>query len=148
MSNFFRVLVFSLILGLLSSCVASYESRVYAYKTVKMRTTGYCPCQKCCSWEYTWYFMPVYKKGPLKGKYKKVGYCADGTKAHYGVIAADTRYYPIGTIMYIKGYGYGVVHDRGGAIKGDHIDLYFPTHEQALKWGSKTKYVKLCRKKK
>jgi len=53
-----------------------------------------------------------------------------------GTIAADTKYYPFGTRMYIPGYGWGVVEDRGGAIKGkDRIDLYFDSHEAALKWG-------------
>ena len=53
-----------------------------------------------------------------------------------GTIAADTRFYPFGTRMYIPGYGWGVVEDRGGAIKGpDRIDLYFKSHDDALKWG-------------
>lgn len=53
-----------------------------------------------------------------------------------GTIAADTKYYPFGTRMYIPGYGWGVVEDRGGAIKGpDRIDLYFDSHQDALQWG-------------
>ncbi len=53
-----------------------------------------------------------------------------------GTIAADTRYYPFGTRMHIPGYGWGVVEDRGGAIKGpDRIDLFFDSHSDALKWG-------------
>ena len=53
-----------------------------------------------------------------------------------GTIAADTRYYPFGTRMYIPGYGWGVVEDRGGAIKGEErIDLFFDSHNQALRWG-------------
>ncbi len=53
-----------------------------------------------------------------------------------GTIAADTRYYPFGTRMFVPGYGWGVVEDRGGAIKGpDRIDLYFDSHKEALKWG-------------
>jgi 3D (Asp-Asp-Asp) domain-containing protein len=68
---------------------------------------------------------------------------ASGTKARKGTIAADTRKFPFGTIMYIEGYGYGRVEDRGGAIKGNHIDLYFRTHQQALEWGKQTKRVKV-----
>jgi 3D (Asp-Asp-Asp) domain-containing protein len=45
--------------------------------------------------------------------------------------------------MYIEGYGYGRVEDRGGGIKGEHIDLYFPTHRQALQWGRQVKRVKV-----
>ena len=51
-------------------------------------------------------------------------------------IAADTKYYPFGTRMYIPGWGWGVVEDRGGAIKGpNRIDLYFNSHSEALQWG-------------
>jgi hypothetical protein len=53
-----------------------------------------------------------------------------------GTIAADTKYYPFGTRMYVPGWGWGVVVDRGGAIKGpDRIDLYFESHREALQWG-------------
>ncbi len=53
-----------------------------------------------------------------------------------GTIAADTRYNPFGTRMYIPGYGWGVVEDRGGAIKGPkRIDLYYDSHNEALQWG-------------
>ncbi len=57
---------------------------------------------------------------------------------HDGTIAADTKYYPFGTRMYVPGYGQGVVEDRGGAIKGpNRIDLYFDSHSDALTWGRK-----------
>ena len=53
-----------------------------------------------------------------------------------GTIAADTAYYPFGTRMYIPGYGWGMVEDRGGAIKGPtRIDLYYDSHQDALIWG-------------
>jgi 3D domain len=53
-----------------------------------------------------------------------------------GTIAADTRFYPFGTRMYVPGYGWGRVEDRGGAIKGkDRIDLFFESHQDALYWG-------------
>ncbi len=55
-----------------------------------------------------------------------------------GTIAADTKYYPFGTKMYVPGYGWGIVEDKGGAIKGpDRIDLFFDSHEEALQWGRK-----------
>ncbi|MBT3194322.1 MAG: 3D domain-containing protein, partial [Verrucomicrobia bacterium] len=81
--------------------------------------------------------------GPLKGKVKRVGVTAWGTKAKRGTIAADTRRFPFGTIMHIEGYGYGRVEDRGGAIKGNHIDLFFHSHKQALQWGKQTKRVRV-----
>ncbi len=53
-----------------------------------------------------------------------------------GTIAADTRYHSFGTRMYVPGYGYGVVEDRGGAIKGPtRLDLYYKSHSEALEWG-------------
>lgn len=53
-----------------------------------------------------------------------------------GTIAADTRYYPFGTRMYVPGWGWGRVEDRGGAINGpDRIDLFFDSHDDALAWG-------------
>lgn len=107
-------------------------------QTVWMETTGYCPCGKCCGWERSWVppFRAVYSSGPLKGKPKKVGVTASGTKAKKGTIAADTRFYPFGTRMNIPGYGSGTVEDRGSAIQGSaRIDLFFKSHQEALEWG-------------
>jgi len=56
--------------------------------------------------------------------------------ARDGTLAADTNYYPFGTRMHIPQYGYGVVEDRGSAIKGPkHIDLFFDSHSDANEWG-------------
>jgi len=55
-----------------------------------------------------------------------------------GTIAADTKYHRFGTRMYVPGYGWGVVEDRGGAIKGaNRLDLYFKSHRKALNWGKR-----------
>ncbi len=88
-------------------------------------------------------FRPIFTSGPNKGQRKIVGMTASGAMVKPGTIAADTSVYPFGTIMYIDGYGYGRVEDRGGAIKGQHIDLYFKSHKQALIWGRKNKTVKI-----
>lgn len=56
----------------------------------------------------------------------------------YSTIAADPAVFPIGTVLFIPGYGYGVVADTGSAIKGDKIDLYFETVEDVYaQWGKK-----------
>lgn len=61
-------------------------------------------------------------------------------------IAADPKLFPIGTLLYIPGYGYGVVADTGSAIKGKHIDLYFETTKQVYEqWGKKTVKVEVIR---
>ncbi len=107
-------------------------------KIVKIEATGYCSCGKCCGWKRNWLGRPVIKSGRNRGKPKAVGITASGKKAKPGTLAADTRYYPMGTVFYIPGYGYGVVEDRGGDIKGrGRLDLYFKKHNQALKWGRK-----------
>ncbi|NLB69550.1 MAG: hypothetical protein GX804_07690 [Lentisphaerae bacterium] len=107
-------------------------------RTVAMEITGYDSGPRSCGWKRDRFGRPVYAYGVNKGKPKKVGITASGTKAKRGTIAADTRYYPFGTIMYVPGYGYGRVEDRGGAIKGPHrLDLWFPTEREALLWGRK-----------
>jgi len=61
-----------------------------------------------------------------------------------GAIAADTRYYPFGTEMFVPGWGWGEVEDRGGAIKGpNRLDLYFRSHGKALEWGRKRVEVEI-----
>ena len=112
-------------------------------KIVNMETTGYCKCGKCCGWKRNWKRQPVIAYGPTKGHPKSVGITAVGTVADWGTIAADTTYYPFGTIMHIPGYGWGRVEDIGSAIKGQHIDLYFPTHRKALEWGRERKEVRI-----
>lgn len=65
---------------------------------------------------------------------------------HVSTIAADPRVFPLGTILYIPGYGYGVVADTGSAIKGHIIDLYFETKEDVYKhWGKKKVQVYIIR---
>lgn len=55
-----------------------------------------------------------------------------------GTIAADTNYYPFGTRMHVPGYGWGVVEDRGSAIKGPRrLDIFYHSHQEALLWGRK-----------
>jgi 3D (Asp-Asp-Asp) domain-containing protein len=64
----------------------------------------------------------------------------------YSTIAADTRVFPIGTILFIPGYGFGVVADTGSAIKGNKIDLYYETVEAVYEqWGKKTVDVYIIR---
>lgn len=107
-------------------------------RLVTIEATAYCPCGSCCSWKLNWKGQPVFTSGPQRGKPKAVGITASGTKAKPGTLAADTRYYPMGTVFYIPGYGYGIVEDRGGDIKGRHrLDLFYNTHREARHWGRK-----------
>lgn len=63
---------------------------------------------------------------------------ATGAHAGYGIIAVDPRVIPLGTKVYIPGYGYAVAADTGGAIKGNKIDLCFDSGAEALRWGRRT----------
>lgn len=60
-----------------------------------------------------------------------------------GVIAVDPSVIPLGTKVYIEGYGYAVARDTGGAVKGNKIDLHMPTLEKAKQFGRKTVKVKI-----
>ena len=66
---------------------------------------------------------------------------ATGTTVHRGTVAVDPRYIPYGTRMFIVSndgeyvYGISVAEDCGGDIKGDRMDLYFPTHYECIQFG-------------
>lgn len=83
--------------------------------------TAYCPCVKCCG--------------------KTDGITASGVKAIEGITIATDKSIPFGTKIYIDGVGERIVQDRGGAIKGNRIDLYFDSHQEALNFGRQTKKV-------
>ncbi|MFU8890429.1 MAG: 3D domain-containing protein [Anaerosomatales bacterium] len=63
---------------------------------------------------------------------------ATGAQAKHGVIAVDPSVIPLGTRVYIPGYGNAVAADTGGAISGSKIDLCFNTRAEALSWGRRT----------
>ncbi len=62
-------------------------------------------------------------------------YCATGIRARYGVVAVDPRVIPLGTSLFVEGYGYAVAGDTGGAIKGSKIDLCFDDWQAARQFG-------------
>ncbi len=97
-----------------------------AYEEIQMEVTAYCPCEKCC------------------GRWAD-GSFADGSPVGGKAIAADTSIYPFGTTFDVPGYGVASVKDRGGAIKGNKLDLYFSSHKAALEWGRQHITVKLIK---
>lgn len=78
------------------------------------KITAYCGCAKCCG--------------------KTDGITASGTHVTAGRTIAAPPEIPFGTQIIINGHTY-TVEDRGGAIKGNRIDIYFETHEEALAFG-------------
>ena len=86
------------------------------YKEMKVIATAYCPCVKCCG--------------------KDDGITATGVKAESRhTIAADPEFLPYGTELLFDCNTW-VVEDCGGMIKGkNRIDIFFDTHEEALKFG-------------
>ena len=90
---------------------------------IKFNASAYCGCAKCCG--------------------KTTGRTASGTKATAGRTVAMSSRYAFGTKVEIKGYGTYTVEDRGGAIKGNKIDIYFDNHQDALNFGRKTVYLRV-----
>jgi 3D (Asp-Asp-Asp) domain-containing protein len=85
------------------------------YKEMQVIATAYCPCVKCCG--------------------KSDGITATGVKAKENrTVAADPNILPYGTEI-LCGMGEFVVEDCGGAIKGNRVDFFFDSHEEALKFG-------------
>ncbi len=75
--------------------------------------------------------------------YALTGTTATGVRVAYGIVAVDPSVIPLGTRMTVPGYGEGIAADTGGAVKGAHIDLWFPTRAEALAWGTRTVTITL-----
>ena len=91
------------------------ETPMPEYTELTVTATAYCPCEKCCG--------------------KCDGITATGTKATAGrTIAVDPSIIPYGTEVVIAGNTY-IAEDCGGAIKGNAVDIFFDTHEEALTFG-------------
>lgn len=57
-------------------------------------------------------------------------------------IAADLDILPLGTVVYIEGIDARfIVEDKGGAVKGQHIDIYIPELDNALEWGRQNRRI-------
>lgn len=63
---------------------------------------------------------------------------ATGQTTARGIIAVDPSVIPLGTRLYVEGYGYGIAQDTGGVINGNIIDLFMESNAECLRWGRKT----------
>jgi len=78
---------------------------------------------------------PVRKLRIVARAYALRGYTATGSYVSHGTIAVDPRVIPLGTRIYVPGYGWGRAADTGGAIIGNSIDLWMPTTGACYQWG-------------
>ncbi len=87
-------------------------------RAVTMNATAYCPCAAC--------------NGSWAGQPSTMG-----LRVQHGIVAVDPKFIPLGTKLYVEGYGYAIAADTGGAIKGNRIDLCYNSHSEALSsgWG-------------
>ncbi len=71
------------------------------------------------------------------------GITAMGLRAGPGIVAVDPRIIPLGTRLYIPGYGFALAGDTGGDIVGDRVDLGFSSYGEAIRFGRRpvTVYV-------
>jgi 3D (Asp-Asp-Asp) domain-containing protein len=65
------------------------------------------------------------------------GITATGAVARKGLAASDWGVFPPGTRIYVPGYGEAVVQDKGGKVRGYHLDLFMDTRREAIEWGVK-----------
>jgi peptidoglycan DL-endopeptidase CwlO len=70
--------------------------------------------------------------------YSLRGQTSTGMQTAAGVVAVDPSVIPLGARLTIPGYGTGIAADTGGSVRGNVIDLWFPTLQQARAWGRRT----------
>jgi 3D (Asp-Asp-Asp) domain-containing protein len=90
----------------------------------EFEVTAYCACERCCG--------------------KSDGITATGTKATAGrTLAVDPNEIPYGSVVVIGGNEY-IAEDCGGSVKGNVVDIYFDSHDEAAKYGRQihTVYVR------
>ena len=98
-------------------------------EAVLFTITSYCSCRICCG-----AYSPEVTGRPA--------HTATGTEPMEGrTIAVDPNVIPYGSHVVIEGMGTYIAEDCGGGIKGNHIDVYFESHEDAIKFGRRQLYV-------
>ncbi|NMB96492.1 MAG: DUF348 domain-containing protein [Clostridiaceae bacterium] len=112
--------------GTIASLTTSRGDKIRYKQVLDMRATAY---------------TSSYKDTGKTSDHPHFGITYTGVKAKRGVIAVDPKVIPLGTRVYVEGvgntpdYGYAVAADIGGSIKGNLIDLYVDTQQEADSWG-------------
>ena len=109
-----------------------------AFLIRRFRVSSYCPCKLCCG---RWASLPMHKRTTASGESLQAL-----IRAGERFVAADQGI-PFGTMVWVPGYGDGWVPvlDRGGKIRGDRLDVFYQTHQQAMAFGVKYVSVKIWR---
>ncbi|PLS15973.1 hypothetical protein CVD28_19735 [Bacillus sp. M6-12] len=103
---------------------AKPAAKKVAYKELTMTATAYTASCKGCS-GITATGLNLKKNPSIKA------------------ISVDPRIIPLGSKVYVEGYGYAVAADKGHAVKGGKIDVFIPNKARALQWGAKKVKVKV-----
>lgn len=95
-----------------------------SFKEITVKATAYtASCKSCSGITYTGLNL---KKNP-----------------NLKVISVDPKVIPLGSKVYIPGYGEAIAADKGSSVKGNKIDVFIPNYKQAIQWGSKTVKIKV-----
>jgi 3D (Asp-Asp-Asp) domain-containing protein/uncharacterized coiled-coil protein SlyX len=144
--------------------VKAYESKIddleeeLSFKKAKAKEAAVAAAKRSSSEKE----MPVVSRGtPSKGRtimVEATGYiamCSEGCSGitatginlrnnpHAKVIAVDPNVIPLGSKVYVPGYGYAIAGDTGGGIDGHEIDIHMPTTQAAIDWGRRTIQIKV-----
>lgn len=109
------------------------------YEVFEAKVTAYCSCPKCCGiWS---------KDHPSRQGTDYEQHTTSGTIPVAGrTVAVDPDIIPLGSKILIDGHEY-IAEDTGSGVKGNHIDIYFDSHEEALEWGVRTLEVQVFENK-
>ncbi len=93
------------------------------------------------------------QEGPLYEVFEATAYCDfgitySGVLVHRGIVAADPRVLPIGSVIEVSAGDYSGIYtvmDTGGVVKGELIDIYMPDYEEAIQFGRQSVGVRVIR---
>lgn len=122
-----------MLVGVDNPLLSDFEKKLATTTDTSAETFKY---TKMLTMEATAYTADFNSTGKNPGD-KGFGITRSGMKAKMGLVAVDTKVIPLGTKLYIEGYGFAIAADTGSAIKGNDVDLYFNDHDTCIAFGRK-----------